>query len=117
MAEGANVIIIGAGIVGASIAWHLAQQGASVTVIDRAGIAAGASGGSFAWINANHTADERYFRLRQASLLEWHWLDGFLDGALGVTWQGAICHDLEGDALTERASSFRRFGYPVDRLD
>ena len=39
-----DVLIIGAGVVGLSIAYHLNRRGASVTVLDRAGIGAGASG-------------------------------------------------------------------------
>jgi sarcosine oxidase subunit beta len=39
-----DVAVVGAGIVGLSIAFHLEQLGASVTVVDRAGIGAGASG-------------------------------------------------------------------------
>jgi sarcosine oxidase subunit beta len=38
------VIVVGAGITGLSIAWHLLSQGASVTVVERTGVAAGASG-------------------------------------------------------------------------
>jgi sarcosine oxidase, subunit beta len=39
-----DVVVVGAGVVGLSIAFHLSQRGASVTVLDRAGIGAGASG-------------------------------------------------------------------------
>ncbi|MDA8067995.1 MAG: FAD-dependent oxidoreductase [Actinomycetota bacterium] len=39
-----DVAIIGAGIVGCSAAWFLAQRGVPVTVIDPAGVGAGASG-------------------------------------------------------------------------
>lgn len=41
---GNDVAIIGAGIVGCSTAWFLAEQGVAVTVYDPAGIGAGASG-------------------------------------------------------------------------
>lgn len=41
-----HVIIIGAGIIGASIAYHLSQLGMRVTIIDADGPAAGASGSS-----------------------------------------------------------------------
>src|SRR6266480_322673 len=44
MRTGPDVVVVGAGVVGLSIAFHLAQRGASVTVFDRAGIGAGASG-------------------------------------------------------------------------
>ena len=39
-----DVVVVGAGIVGLSIAFQLRERGASVTVVDRAGIGAGASG-------------------------------------------------------------------------
>jgi sarcosine oxidase, subunit beta len=44
MRTGPDVVVIGAGVVGLSIALQLSQRGASVTVLDRAGIGAGASG-------------------------------------------------------------------------
>ncbi|MGZ8691719.1 MAG: NAD(P)/FAD-dependent oxidoreductase [Gaiellaceae bacterium] len=44
MRTGPDVVVVGAGVVGLSIALHLEQRGASVTVLDRAGIGAGASG-------------------------------------------------------------------------
>jgi sarcosine oxidase subunit beta len=39
-----DVVVVGAGVVGLSIAFQVAERGASVTVLDRAGIGAGASG-------------------------------------------------------------------------
>lgn len=47
----AAVAVVGAGIVGASVAYHLARAGVAVTLVERAaGPAAGVTGGSFAWI-------------------------------------------------------------------
>jgi glycine/D-amino acid oxidase-like deaminating enzyme len=40
----AAYLVIGAGVHGLSTAWHLAQQGEQVLVVDKAGVAAGASG-------------------------------------------------------------------------
>jgi sarcosine oxidase subunit beta len=44
MRTGPDVVVVGAGVVGLSIAFHLTQRGASVKVFDRDGIGAGASG-------------------------------------------------------------------------
>jgi glycine/D-amino acid oxidase-like deaminating enzyme len=44
MSRRPDVVVVGAGIVGLSIAFHLTESGASVTVVDRAGVGAGASG-------------------------------------------------------------------------
>jgi D-amino-acid dehydrogenase len=43
-------VVVGAGIVGLSTAWFLQERGVSVTVVDRTGVAAGASWGNAGWI-------------------------------------------------------------------
>jgi D-amino-acid dehydrogenase len=45
-----SAIVVGAGIVGLSTAWFLQERGVEVTVIDRVGVAAGASWGNAGWI-------------------------------------------------------------------
>jgi D-amino-acid dehydrogenase len=45
-----SAIVVGAGIVGLSTAWFLQERGVSVTVVDRVGVAAGASWGNAGWI-------------------------------------------------------------------
>jgi glycine/D-amino acid oxidase-like deaminating enzyme len=45
-----DVIVVGAGIVGASVAFHAARGGAAVVLVDRSRPASGVTGDSFAWI-------------------------------------------------------------------
>src|ERR1700722_13093222 len=45
-----SAIVVGAGIGGLSTAWFLQEHGVSVTVVDRTGVAAGASWGNAGWI-------------------------------------------------------------------
>jgi D-amino-acid dehydrogenase len=46
-----KVIVVGAGIVGLSTAWFLQERGVEVEVVDRKGVAAGASWGNAGWIS------------------------------------------------------------------
>ncbi len=53
--DSANVIIIGAGVVGCSLAFHLARAGAKVRVFDKGGICAGMSARSGALVRMHYT--------------------------------------------------------------
>lgn len=45
-----TAVIVGAGMVGLATAWHLQERGVEVTVLDRAGVAAGSSWGNAGWL-------------------------------------------------------------------
>jgi len=45
-----HVVIVGAGMVGLATAWFLQEYGIEVTVVDRDGVAAGASWGNAGWL-------------------------------------------------------------------
>lgn len=84
-----RVVVVGAGIVGASIAYQLAKAGARVTVIDKEGPASHATGGSFAWMNATWAKTPRaYHSLNQNSVTDWVALQQELD--LPVRWGGSL---------------------------
>lgn len=84
-----RVAVIGGGIVGTSIAYHLARDGADVTLLERGEIAGRASRGTFAWINATWAKQPRsYHALNQAGLVGWKRLQDELD--LSVRWGGSL---------------------------
>lgn len=45
-----EAVIIGAGIAGLSTAWHLQEHGYEVTIVERTGVASGASWGNAGWL-------------------------------------------------------------------
>jgi glycine/D-amino acid oxidase-like deaminating enzyme len=116
MAASPRIIVVGAGIIGASIAWHLARAGASVTVIE-AGQAGGvATRTSWAWINASHGNPDRYFRLRIRAMEEWRRLERDLPG-LRVAWGGGLIWDLPDEALRAFAAEHAAWGYDIREVD
>jgi glycine/D-amino acid oxidase-like deaminating enzyme len=58
-----KVIVIGAGVVGASSAYRLAQAGAAVTVLEANRVGGGTSGISYAWTNAHRKPPFPYHQL------------------------------------------------------
>ncbi len=106
-----RVLIVGAGIIGASIAHHLTRRGTAVTLVDRAGPAAEASGRSFGWINASYGNPEPYFRLRFQSLLEYRRLEWETGGGLTVKWGGSLLWEPDAGVLADYVAGHRAWGY------
>jgi glycine/D-amino acid oxidase-like deaminating enzyme len=84
-----RVVVIGAGIVGASLAYHLSAKGAAVTVVEAGDIASGATGKSFAWINTQHRESDPIALLRSVAVAEYHRLEKQLPD-LNIRWTGAL---------------------------
>ena len=111
-----HCIVVGAGILGASIAWHLTESGARVSVLE-AGEAGGlATRDSWAWINASWGHAEPYFRLRQRAMAEWQRLDAAVPG-LGWRRCGGLLWDLPPADLQAYAAQHQAWGYRLAWLD
>lgn len=68
MTSGFDTAVLGAGVVGASVAWHLASRGVRVALLDAVGPAAAASGASDGAVSVSSKKPGPLARLAAASL-------------------------------------------------
>ncbi|MCI5045420.1 MAG: FAD-binding oxidoreductase [Aquisalinus sp.] len=84
-----HIAVIGGGIIGSSIAYHLTKGGAQVSLLERNRLAELASRGTFAWINATWAKQPRhYHEFNQAGVQSWKHLQSELD--IPVRWGGSL---------------------------
>jgi glycine/D-amino acid oxidase-like deaminating enzyme len=115
-----RVVVVGAGIVGASIAYHLALRNVSVTLVDKGKSGTGASSHSFAWINAGAKSPVSYHDFNRRSLEMWNRFAQQLGADVGLRWGGKI----SWEATPERAKELEKmvwqlqsWGYPTRFID
>lgn len=85
-----KVIVIGAGIVGASMAYNLSKRNQDVILIERNSTAAcEATEKSFAWIHSSGRVLKKFRHLYDATLAEYHALEKELTD-LKINWHGAL---------------------------
>ena len=114
-----HIVVVGAGVVGASIAFHLALRGARVTVVEAGEPGQGASLASLAWINARDKNPRHYHDLNRRSLDMWDRFARRLGGDVGLTWGGELRWTAtpEGaEALRKRVETLQSWGYPIRLL-
>lgn len=112
-----DVVVIGAGVVGASVAAELARRGAAVTLLERDVPGTGTSSTSFAWVNANAKEPRRYYELNFAGLRahqelaagggEWFRGNGHVEFAVD---------DAHRQNLRARMERLAHRGYPVEEI-
>ena len=86
MPESADVVVIGAGVVGCSVAYYLAREGVNVTLLEREAIGSGASAhatGSLSLLGAEFSPGAS-FQMARASYAEFPQLVTELEAATGM---------------------------------
>jgi glycine/D-amino acid oxidase-like deaminating enzyme len=112
-----KVAVIGAGIVGSSVAYWLSEGGAEVVMIDGAEPGSGTTSTSFAWVNANNKLPRDYFELNVAGMRE----HGRLHAEMGGGWlysSGNLiwAADEERENLERRVERLRSWSYAAEML-
>jgi glycine/D-amino acid oxidase-like deaminating enzyme len=113
-----RVVIAGAGIIGASIAYHLARRGANVTILERQRPGAGATEKSFAWINSFSKQPRSYYDLNLFGIASWRRLS--LEMAdLQVQWGGSVqwAAGDEAERMRKNVERLEQWGYAAHLIE
>lgn len=117
-----RVVVIGAGAIGANIAYRLAAEGADVTLLDGCRPAAGTSSASLAWLSSfpqmSWTEDPGRARLRRAVHASFDALEAEIGGGW-LHWSGTLTWELpdRSAGLADAYSACRERGVALERLD
>ncbi|MEU4224154.1 FAD-binding oxidoreductase [Nonomuraea sp. NPDC026600] len=115
-----RVIVLGAGVLGASVAYHLAVAGAQVVVIEAGGPAAGTSSATFSMDVTHLKTPRTYYELNRASAALHATLAEELEGP---SWWHPMPAIQWGDSeesrrgLRERAVRLKSWGHPCRIAD
>ena len=124
MPELADVVIVGAGLLGLTLACELARHTMRVVLLDQSRPATGATGSGFAWVNATSKLEnESYHRLNAEGLAHYsrlaaeHGADQLgIHGGWALFWM-APGGTLGAPTLVRKAETLRAWQYPAILLD
>lgn len=107
-----RVVIIGAGVVGTSVAFRLAEHATRTFLVEEDRPGAGTTGTSFAWLNARHKPPRAYHDLNVAGMAA----HASLRAELGATpwWHGGGAMSWPVDEAD--VSRLQRWGYAVEAI-
>ncbi|KAJ7793793.1 fructosyl peptide oxidase [Mycena olivaceomarginata] len=103
-----HIIVIGAGVVGASVGWNLTLQNADVTIV-ASDIGGTATPNSFSWLNASWRNPKSYYDFRRRSMAAWK--------RLAEEWCGSLEWDMPPEELAEYERKQGAWGYDIRRAE
>ncbi|HUO12156.1 MAG TPA: FAD-binding oxidoreductase [Caulobacteraceae bacterium] len=115
-----RVVVVGAGIIGVSIAYHLAGRGAEVTLVDKGSPGGGATQGAFAMLIATHDESQTLNALYGMAVRDWRRLEAELRQEVKIQWGGTCAWAQPGpaaEALDEQTRKLVAWGAPIHAID
>ncbi len=111
----ARIVVIGAGVMGASIGFRLAQAGQSVSILEASRVGGGTSSISFAWTNANNKPPRAYHDLNVAGMKAHRALAAEFGGTPWWHAGGRVEWEDESGrpAQQEKVERLKSWNYPV----
>jgi sarcosine oxidase, subunit beta len=117
MAAGATVVVVGGGVMGCSIAFHLAEHGVEVLVLERGTVCSGMSARSGALVRMHYT-NQPEASMAVASLAYFQRWRERVGGWCGFTVTGAavLVGPGEGERLRRNVAMLRRLGVDTEAV-
>ena len=117
MKQKPKILVVGSGIIGASIALSCVNLGADVVVLEQNKLGGAASSNSFGWINASFAESPAYFDLRNAAVNAFRNLKTELNLNDSVSWQGTLWWEDSGQELKKQFNNLLDRGYAAKLLN
>ncbi|QWK80440.1 NAD(P)/FAD-dependent oxidoreductase [Ochrobactrum sp. BTU1] len=115
-----RVVVVGAGVMGASAAWHLARNGARVTVLEKdASPASGVTRWSYGWVGTNSSLpsdDPSNFASKAQAAMEFNRLERGL-GPLPIAARGSLVWLDSDEETAAHIAEQQAFGVRIAALD
>ncbi|MGE4408999.1 MAG: NAD(P)/FAD-dependent oxidoreductase [Sphingobium sp.] len=105
----AHVVVVGGGIIGVTIAWHLARRAVRVTVLDPTP-GQGCTQGAFAMLIAGQPegGSEEFNALYVRAVADWRRFQAETGNVLPIQWGGTVNWAAPGDRADAMAADWRR---------
>ena len=115
-----DIVVVGAGVVGAAIAFYLAKGGARVTLVERGAPGGRTSKVSFGWINALGKRPDHYHRFSRLSVEAYAQLEEELGPDAGIGRGGSLHWPASGpqggSEIAALARELEELDYPYNLL-
>lgn len=115
-----DVIVVGAGVVGCSIAYHLAQAGLKTALIEQGQVGAGASGANFGMVQSNDVELKHSIPMVTTSYQRFNHLEEELGMEFGfrrIATLRLLKNEKQWQASSERAKTLPPAGIPYEFIN